>query len=110
MSGQGGNESGTSGGELQFEHEIINHKTRGSQQKEHQESKEEVEEMLRQDEEATQQAKWTDQTLPFITAARMAGELGIHTPYIWGIAMTVMLATGVQVQDSSMLWDNSGPP
>ena len=66
--------------------------------------------MLRQDEEATQQAKWTDQTLPFISAARMVGERGIHTRYSLGIATPVILATGVQAQDSSMLRDNSGPP
>ena len=66
--------------------------------------------MLRQDKEATQQEKWTDQTLPFIAAARMVGKLGIHTRYSWGIATPVMLATGVQAQNSSMLRDNSGPP
>ena len=65
--------------------------------------------MLRQDEEATQQAKWTDQTLPFIAAARIVGELGIHTRYSWSIATLVMLSTGVQAQDSSILRDNSGP-
>ena len=66
--------------------------------------------MLRQDEEVTQQVKWTDHTMPSIAAARMVGELGIHTQYSWGIATLVMLATGVQAQDSSMLQDNSGPP
>ena len=51
-----------------------------------------------------------DQTLPFIAAARMACKLGIHTQYSWGIATPVMLATGVQVRDASMLRDSSSPP
>ena len=56
MPGQSGNESSPSD-ETRFKHGSIDHETRRSQQKEHQASKEEVEEMLRQDKEATQQAK-----------------------------------------------------
>ena len=78
MSGQSGNGSDPSD-EPRFKHGSIDYETRGSQQKEHQASKEEVKEMLRQDGEVTQQAKCTDQTLPFIPAARTVGELGILT-------------------------------
>ena len=80
MSRQGGNGSGPFN-EPWFKHKSFDHETRRSQWKEHQASKEEVKEMLRQDEEATQQVKWTDQTMPSIAAARMVGELGIHTQY-----------------------------
>ena len=110
MSGQCFSEPGPSGDELQLKHQSINYKTRGSQPKEHQSSKEEIKEIRRQDKEATQGAKQTDQALPSIAATRMECKLVIHTWYSWGIATQVMLATGVQVQDASMLRDNSGPP
>ena len=103
MSRQGVNKPGPSWEELQLKYEIINHRTRGSQQEGHWLSKEEIEEMRQRDEETTWRGKQMDQTLLFITVAGTMCKLGIHAWYSWCVAIPVMLATGVQAQDASML-------